>query len=162
MSFLDSIFGGKTEKSQSGNTSYPWMQSTFGPGSGSAFNAGTSGIQGLLGLGGGDPNAMQKYLNSSGYNFQLDSGSRAITGNMASRGLLNSGATLKAEQQYGQNLGSSYLDKYMGSLGDLSKLGLAGGALIGNAGQFSTGSAHESSGGLGKFLGSLASAIPFL
>lgn len=162
MSFIDKIFGGSDQKStsNSGNNAFPWVQSTFGPGSGSAFTAGTSGIQGLLGLGGGDPQAFQKYRNSDGYNFMLDSGSRAITGNMAAKGLLHSGATAKALTQFGQNLGSTQLQSYIGNMSDLAKLGLGGGSLVSGAGQFSTGtgSGSNSSGGLGSFLGSLATA----
>lgn len=162
MSFLNSIFGGSDQKqtSDSGNTAFPWVQSTFGSGAGSAFNAGTSGLQGLLGLGGGDPQAFQKFRNSDGYNFLLDSGSKAITGNMAAKGLLNSGATLKAEQQFGQNLGSTQLQNYIGNMTDLAKLGLGGGNLVSGAGQFShgTGSGGSSTGGLGSFLGSILSA----
>lgn len=64
--------------------------------------------------------AFDNYLNSTGYNFQLDQGSRAITGSSAAKGMLNSGATAKALTQYGQNLGSSYFNNYLGQLGKLN------------------------------------------
>lgn len=77
----------------------------------------------LLGQG-GDPaaakTAFSNYLGSTGYNFQMDQGSRAITGGAASRGLLQSGGTAKALTSFGQNLGSNYFSKYMGQLGDLN------------------------------------------
>lgn len=60
--------------------------------------------------------AYQNYLNSTGYNFMLDTGSRAITGSAAARGLLNSGATGQALTQYGQNLGSQYFNNYLNQL----------------------------------------------
>lgn len=163
MSFLTDIFGGSKQKSEatssSSNQAYPWLQQNYGQTSAGAFNGGTSAIGGLLGLGGGDPQAFQKYRNSDGYNFLLDSGSKAITNNAAAHGLLNSGSTLKALTQYGQNLGSTQLQSYLGNLSDYAKLGLGGGSLIGSAGQVSSGhstsSGSSSTGNLGGFLGGL-------
>lgn len=65
--------------------------------------------------------AFNNYLGSTGYNFQMDQGSRAISGNAATKGLLNSGSTLKAETQFGQNLGSSYFSNYLNQLGGLNQ-----------------------------------------
>lgn len=93
-------------------------------------------IAGLLGVG-GDPEAanaaFRNYLGSSGYNFRLNEGLRAITGNQAASGLLNSGATLKALNKYGQELASSEFQNYLGQLGGLSASGL------GAAGQLAQG-----------------------
>src|SRR6266700_1985151 len=44
----------------------------------------------------GAKNGFSNYLNSTWYNFQLQQGSKAITDNYASRGLLNSGGTGEA------------------------------------------------------------------
>lgn len=170
MSFLQDIFGGSSQNSQStsssSNQAYPWLMSNFGSGSASAFNQGTNALAGLLGLGPGGDQGFKNYTNSDGYNFLLDSGSRAISGNMATKGLLNSGATLKAEQEFGQNLGATQLQNYIGDVSDLAKLGLGGGSLISGAGNVfnsnSTGSGSSSGGGLGSFLGSVMSVIPFL
>lgn len=78
-------------------------------------------------LGGGTPDqqagaktAFNNYLGSTGYNFNLDQGSKAITGSAAAKGLLGSGATAKALTGYGQNLGSSYLNNYLGQLNTLN------------------------------------------
>lgn len=73
--------------------------------------------------------AFQNYLNSTGYNFNLQQGTGAINANAASKGLLNSGATAKALTSYGQNLGSAYFNNYLGQLGNLSgqQESLAGG-----------------------------------
>jgi hypothetical protein len=145
--------GGNKQKSESGNHAEDFINDTFG---GAAGYTGSSSnqIAGLLGLGGGDPQAFQKYLDSSGYKFTLDSGSKAITGNAASRGLLNSGSTLKALTQFGQDLASTKMDNYLGQLGSLAKIGLGAGGLVADAGQYSKGSAG-SGGGLGSFLGAL-------
>lgn len=145
------LFGGSSQKSQSGNNAYPYITSTFSPTAN--LETGTTGeMAGLLGLGGGDPQAFQKYLNSTGYNFQLDSGSRAITNNAAARGLLDSGSTLKALTKYGQQVGSSAYGNYLGQLSDLAKTSLGAGSLIGNAGQYSKGSGSSDTGNAGKDL----------
>jgi hypothetical protein len=64
--------------------------------------------------------AFQNYLNSTGYNFQMDQGQRAITGSAAAKGITNSGATAKALTQYGQNLASTTFNNYLGNLSNLN------------------------------------------
>jgi hypothetical protein len=64
--------------------------------------------------------AFNNYLGSTGYNFQLDQGTRAITGSAASRGTLNSGSTAKALTQYGQGLGGQYFNNYLSQLSGLN------------------------------------------
>lgn len=156
---MGGLFGGGGSKSSSGNHAWGSIQDNFTDPS-KYTGTGMDQIAGMLGLGGGDPAAFQKYLDSSGYKFTLDSGSKAITGNAASRGLLNSGSTLKALTQFGQDLASTKMDNYLGQLGSLSKLGLGAGGLLADAGQYSKGGG-SSGGGLGAFLGSLlASAGP--
>lgn len=85
--------------------------------------------------------AYQNYLNSTGYNFQMQQGSDAITGNAASKGLLNSGATAKALTSYGQNLASTTYSNYLSQLGGLAGLqgsqaaqGLSAADAVGQAG----------------------------
>lgn len=60
------------------------------------------------------------YLNSTGYNFQLNQGQNAIGSDSAAKGLLNSGGTAKALTQYGQNLASTTFNNYLGQLGNLN------------------------------------------
>ena len=107
----------------------PWM--TRGNTAGGEYSA-------LLGLG-GDPQAAQNglktYLDSSGYKFRLDSGRDAITSSKATAGLLNSGSTLKALDQYGQNIGTGYFDDYLGHLSDLPGQGLGAGSALAGVGQ---------------------------
>jgi hypothetical protein len=92
-------------------------------------------------LGGGTPeaqaqakSAFQNYLGSTGYNFQLDQGTRAITGSAAARGILNSGSTAKALEQYGQNLASTNFNNYLGQQQGIAQMGLQAGSQIGAAG----------------------------
>lgn len=75
-------------------------------------------LQGLLGL--GDPaqgqQAFQQYQDSTGYQFRLGQGIQAIDRGAAARGGLNSGATMKALAQYGQNIGSQEFGNYLNQL----------------------------------------------
>lgn len=77
----------------------------------------TNDINQLLTSNGTDNPAFKNYLNSTGYNFQLQQGTNAITGNAAAKGLLNSGATAKALTTYGQNLASTTFNNYLSQLG---------------------------------------------
>ena len=64
----------------------------------------------LLGLGGDSTaanNAFTKYLGSSGYNFQLNQGLNAVNNNYATRGALDSGAAVKALNDYAQGQASN-------------------------------------------------------
>lgn len=76
-------------------------------------------LQALLGLG-GDPakaqQAFQGYQDSTGYQFRLGEGIQAIDRSAAARGGLNSGATMKALERYGQNLASSEFNNYLNQL----------------------------------------------
>ena len=89
----------------------------------------------LLGLGGDTQaaqDAFQHYLDSAGYGFRMQQGSEAITGNRAARGILDSGASARALEAYGQNIGGQYFDKYLGQLGGVQQAGL--GSVMGVAG----------------------------
>lgn len=110
-----------------------WAQAGYGPG-GAAPGGG--GVPAPAAAGGAptDPNAgFNNYLNSTGYQFRLGQGQQAITSSNAARGLLNSGATLKAMQRYGQGLASGEFSNYLNQLGGLSGAGLQAGSAIGNA-----------------------------
>lgn len=133
---------------------------------------GTNGAGGSAGDGLTGNNAFNKYLDSTGYKFQLGQGQQAITTSNAARGLLNSGATLKALTKYGQNLASTTFNQYLNQLGGLSNSGLQAGTAIGNAGDQagSTGAnaiaqgygnaASSKAEGTGGLFGSLAKIAP--
>lgn len=76
-------------------------------------------LNGFLGLG-GDPAATQKafndYLNSTGYQFNLNQGLGAVNQSKAASGLLGSGSTLKALDAYGTGLADQYGQQYVGNL----------------------------------------------
>ena len=61
--------------------------------------------------------AFNNYLGSTGYQFQLNQGQNAIASSAAMKGLLNSGGTAKALEQYGQNLASTTFNNYLNQVG---------------------------------------------
>jgi hypothetical protein len=79
----------------------------------------------LLGLNGPDAAtaAMGRFQTSPGYQFQLTEGLRGVDAAAASKGMLRSGATLKAEQEYGQGLANKDFGDYYNRLFQLSSVG---------------------------------------
>lgn len=142
------LFGGSGSKNSSGNLNYGTLTNSLMPSVGVGNNA-LSSIQGLLGLG-GDPAqgqaGFQNYLNSTGHDFRMQEGTRAITGSNAAKGLLNSGATLKALNQYGQNLGSQDFANYLGQVGGLVTAGQNSANTVAAAGQYSKGKGSSQGG----------------
>lgn len=120
-------------------------------GNGSAANNAESELLGLKPITGQTQNGFSNYLNSTGYNFQRQQGSDAITGSAAARGILNSGATGKALTTFGQNLAAGSFNNYLGhldtlggagqtSLGQVAQAGTAGGSGAAAASQSGTSS----------------------
>ena len=90
----------------------------------------------LLGLNGPDAAsaAMAKFQTSPGYQFQTQQGLRAVDMGAAANEMLRSGATLKAEQTFGQGLADSDFGNYWNRLQQLSSGGLsAAGGIAGAA-----------------------------
>ena len=87
----------------------------------------------LLGLNGSDAAtaAMGNFTSSPGYQWQLQQGLRAVDAGAAAQGMTRSGATLKAEDAYGQGLANQDFTNYYNRLFDISKLGES--AATGNA-----------------------------
>lgn len=157
--------------SASWNDAYPQLSNDYGSQTSNGLGANDFMAQ-LLGLKGdaGANDAFDKYKQDAGYNFMLDSGSKAITNNSASKGILNSGATLKALSDYGQNTGTSFFNNYLDKLSGLGQQGLGAGGLIASTGQKSVGSGTSNSSsqgtsnassyskpGMGQFIGSIIS-----
>lgn len=103
-------------------------------GTGQAANGAISQLLGLSPITSQTQNGFNNYLNSTGYNFQLQQGGNAIASQAAAAGALNSGGTLKALEQYGQGLGGQYFNNYLGQLGGLSASGQQTLGQIGSAG----------------------------
>lgn len=157
------LFGGSSQKSgstqtststsssnstsESGNKAYDYLLGLLGGNVKTGGNAMAS-MGALLGQG-GDPaaakSAFDAYLGSTGYNFMMDQGSHAITGNNAAKGLLNSGSTLKALNTYGQNTGAQYFNNYLGQLQNLVANGNQSAGLISGAGGYSNSTSNSTS-----------------
>jgi hypothetical protein len=89
-------------------------------------NAAGDELNGFLSLG-GDPAktkaAFDAYLNSTGYQFNYDQGINAVNSDRAASGLLNSGSTLKALDEFGTGLPDSYGQQYADNLFKVDQLG---------------------------------------
>ena len=89
----------------------------------------------LLGLNGQDAAnaAMSTFQQSPGYAWQLQQGLRAVDAGAAAQGMARSGATLKAEETYGQGLANQNFQQYYQNLAGLSGQGLTAAGGIANA-----------------------------
>lgn len=98
----------------------------------------TSAIQALLGLS-GDSSTQQKafdnFRNAAGYQDQFAEGTRAVTGALGNRGLLDSGAAQKALTRYGQGVANQSLGQYLGYLGNQQQVGLGAASALAGVGQ---------------------------
>src|SRR5262252_2547198 len=106
----------------------PQAQQAYGP----YMQAGQLSLQDqqdLLGLNGPDAAsaAMAKFQTSPGYQWSLGQGLRAVDAGAAARGMLRSGAALKAEQTFGTGLADQEFNQYYNRLMGLSGQGLTAG-----------------------------------
>lgn len=101
---------------------------------GTAANEATQELLGLKPISAGTSSAFDNYLKSTGYDFQLKQGQNAITTSNAAKGLLNSGGTLKALDEYGQGQAANYFNNYLGQLGNVGSAGYNATTAVGNAG----------------------------
>jgi hypothetical protein len=172
---MSSIFGGSQatgnneSTNQSSNQAYPMLSQT------TTGTDASSQLAGLLGVGGGttaqqqaaQQQAFQGFQNSTGYQFGLNQGTQGITQNAATSGLLNSGATAKAVDTYGQNYANTQYQNYLNPLQSLVSSGNQAGSVIGGVGQQSSGqstgtSNSNSKPGIGGFIGQAASGLASL
>jgi hypothetical protein len=158
MSFL-------TSKSKSENKAYPWLQGQQGMASQiiSDANAGNNEIFSFLQ--GNNPAGFEQYKRSSGYDNIFGEAMRGVTSNAAARGLLGSGATLRATQdragQLAQQQYANYLQQLMGVNQQRMQSGLNLGNMIAGAGTTQTqrGGLLDAVGGVGAGLGALGVKI---
>jgi len=72
-----------------------------------------------------DGRDFSEFFKSPGFQFRLDEGVKAVERSAASRGLLQSGAGIKAVQRFGEGLASSEFNNYFNQLFSLSEQGRA-------------------------------------
>lgn len=75
---------------------------------------------------------MEALMSDPGYQFQLQQGQQALDRSLASRGLGQSGAALKAAQQYGQGLANQTYNDYFNRQSQIANQGLGAGLGIGS------------------------------
>lgn len=92
--------------------------------------------QALLGLQGQEAadQAMGNFQQSPGYQYQLTEGLRVVDAGAAAKGMLRSGATLKAEQTFGNNIAAQSFGDYYNRLAGLTGIGQSSAAGVGAAG----------------------------
>lgn len=90
--------------------------------------------------------------NDPGYQFRMKSGQNALESSAAARGNLNSGATLKALQRYGQDFGSNEYQNAYGRLSQLANMGMNASSQLSNAAGNYGQSMNQNAVGLGTAL----------
>lgn len=136
---ISSLFGGSQQKENQSSSNRAFdllsnpLQSEVQGGS-NVFNQLTS----TLGQG------FDAYKKNAGYDFALNRGNDAITGNAAAHGLLNSGSTDKALATFETGLGSQTYNNYLDRLQGAAGIGNQAGQVLDGAGNVSTGSSSGS------------------
>lgn len=77
--------------------------------------------------------AQANFLESPGYQFQLEQGQKAIDRSAAARGMLRSGATMEASQKFGQGLAAQDFTTYYNRLAGLAGMGQQSANAVSNA-----------------------------
>ena len=76
-----------------------------------------------------------QFRNSTGYQFRLGEGMRALNSGFAGSGMLQSGAAAKSALSLGQNMASQEFNNYLGALGNQQAMGLSAGSALAGVGQ---------------------------
>ena len=79
--------------------------------------------------------AFNIFKNSTGYQFRVNEGTNALNSGYAGSGLLQSGAALRALDDYRQNMASNEFGNYMAYLGNQQGVGLSGASAVAGVGQ---------------------------
>lgn len=79
--------------------------------------------------------AFDIFKNSTGYQFRVNEGTNALNSGYAGSGLLQSGAALRALDDYRQNMASNEFGNYMAYLGNQQGVGLSGASAVAGVGQ---------------------------
>ena len=148
------LTGESKSSSQSYNKAYDQLNSSLSP----MLNYANTGASGLSSLLGGDTSGLDKYKSSMGYDWNLGQGLASQVAGQASKGLSDSGATLKGLANYQTGLNNQYASNYMSGLTGLSQLGLSAGNTLAGAGNVSNSESSQTQ-GIGGLLGSIGSSI---
>lgn len=129
---------GKSQSS-SGNQAYNTINSQMS-GYMNNGNAANGMLSNALGIG-SDPNAAanayKAYQDSTGFQNTLNTAMQGVNGQMASKGLLNSGAAAKALQDRATQLGNENYSNWTNQLSGLSGQGINAASALASSGQTS-------------------------
>jgi hypothetical protein len=134
---INKIFGGGSTKAADRSLAYQQQmdarnQEMMSPFIQSGVNNTNFLNQALTGSGAEQESAFQRWLDSGDYKFAQSAGLDAINSNAAAKGLLKSGATLKATTDFGQKLGMGYRDNWMNKIMGMASQGQnAAGQMVG-------------------------------
>lgn len=82
-----------------------------------------------------DPNQqVAGFTETPGYQFQMEQGTRAIDASAAARGMTRSGATLKAQNAFGQGIAAQEYGNYLSRLGAVAGGGQGAASTLGSLG----------------------------
>lgn len=151
---MGGIFGGSKSKQTSSNQAYGYLKDQFG----GLTNLAQTGSDAFSKLLSGDTSGFNAFKQATGFDAAAETGSRGITGNAAAGGMLRSGGTSKALQNYGNQMQNQYANSYLDKTLAQANMGYQAGQIIGSAGNTST-SQSKSKGGIGGFLGSALGGI---
>lgn len=129
-----SLGGGKSKgssSSSSSNVNNGALMSSLSPAT-QATGQATGLMSSLLSGGPGG------YADSGGFKFLLNQGTQDVNSNMASRGLLNSGADMKGLEDYRNGLASTYLNQYLDHVNQMGQLGVGAGSVLAKSGDVSS------------------------
>lgn len=133
-----------SSRQESYNKAYPLLTSTYTP----VMEQGNTALNMIMALLGGNGDAAQRagfdtYRNSTGYDFTMDQGRRAVEGSFAGRGVANSGATLKALTQFGQGNANQYFNQYLDRLMGVNQSGQTAAQIVSGAGNYALGTSQS-------------------
>jgi hypothetical protein len=90
------------------------------------------------------------FTKTPGYDFRMQEGQRGLEASQAARGGLNSGAAMKALQQYGQDYASSEYGNYLARLQGQQGVGLSASAMNATAAQNAASGVSNALAGIGN------------
>lgn len=165
---MSKIFGGSknksssrsTQTSRSYNRAFPAINSLYAPMGAYAFNTGIASQDSVLG------DNFEDYKSNTGFDFLKELGLKNMAGAYGSKGTLQSGAAAKALQAFGQNLQSTFADRYLGAQQARTNAGIGIGQLLAGTGNTASSSGSTTSSGsggsnngFGGFLGGVLGGI---
>lgn len=150
---LGSVLGGKSQKKAANTAANAQIQTAtmnnalardiYAKNEGYLAPYAQSGLQpnallgGAMGYGdtGAYQNAFKNFIGNSDYGFQFGEGANAINSGYAGQGTLQSGAAMKALEDYRQNLQSGYRGEFNNLLANQQAVGLGAGSSLAGVGQ---------------------------